>query len=289
MANLLEVVASPVAVDVAFSHEKTWPKRFTLRRCLSVFPFFINHIPDSDESMSQQFPNPPIASSGNYSPQGYSPSRGNQAYGAQAYGAPAYGAPPPKKKGLSVVGILGIVFGIMLVAVLACGGLIFFAVRQMAVDSTELVVRETRDGVASLQLPKNWTPLTGAHANPEASLQMGNLFAETYALVLSETKVEVSSVMGDATLDEYSDLIINNMVASTPGFSGTPKVLTPLNGMPAYHFQVRGTIEGNPVVFFGVVIEGKQHFHQVLCWTLRDRETTNKAKLDSVIQSFREL
>ncbi len=230
--------------------------------------------------MSQQFPNPPIpSSSGNYSP----------SHGNPAYGAPAYGAPPPKKKGLSVVGILGIVFGILLVAVLACGGLIFFAVRQMAADSQVMVVRETRDGVASLELPKNWTPLTGPNVNPEASLQMGNLFAETYALVLSETKVEVSKVMGDTTLDEYSDLIINNMVARTPGFTGTPKVLTPLNGMPAYHFQVRGDIDGNPVVFIGVVLEGKQHYHQILCWTLQSQEAQHRAKLESVIQSFREL
>lgn len=229
--------------------------------------------------MSQQVPNPQYSSPyGNQSPGGFK----------HPYGNPGYGAPPPKKKGLSIGVILGIVFGILLVAVLACGGFIFFAIRQVAVDSTELVTRNTSDGVAALQLPKNWTPLVGAMANPEASLQMGNLFAETYVLVISETKEEISDVMGAATLDEYSDLIINNMVASNPGFSGTPKVSTPLNGMPAYHFKVRGTIEGNRVVFIGAVLEGEEHFHQVLCWTLQDLEAKNTAKLESVIQSFRE-
>ncbi|MBL8891433.1 MAG: hypothetical protein JNL67_15750 [Planctomycetaceae bacterium] len=206
--------------------------------------------------MSQQIPNPQFPA-----PYGNQPAGGY----THPYGNSGYGAPPSKKKGLSVVGILGIVFGILLIATLACGGFIFFAVRQVAVDSSELVVRETNDGVASLKLPKNWMALTGPMANPEASLQMGNMFAETYALVLSETKEEISDLMGDATLDEYSDLIINNMRTSNPGFTGTPKVSTPLNGMPAYHFQVRGSIDGNPVVFFGVVIEGRSHFHQVLC------------------------
>ncbi len=236
--------------------------------------------------MSQQFPNSHFQSpSGGHSQYRVSPSFGNQ----------AYGAPPPKKKGLSVGVILGIVFGVLGVTVLACGGLIFFAIRQVAVDSQELVTRNTNDGVASLQLPKNWTPLTGSDANPEASLQMGNLFAETYALVLSETKAEVSMALGDTfeegetSLDQYSDLIINNMVATNPGFSSTPKVSTSLNGMPAYRFTVRGAVDGNPVVFIGVVIEGKRHYHQVLCWTLQAREAKNMAKLEGVIQSFREL
>lgn len=229
--------------------------------------------------MSQQFPNSPYPSSpGNPTPYGFSPS----------YGNPAYGTPPPKKKGLSVGVILGIVFGVLAVTMLSCGGLIFFAIRQVAVDSQELVTKNTSDGVASLQLPKNWTPLVGAHANPEASLQMGNLFAETYALVLSETKVEISDVMGDASLDEYADLIINNMVATNPGFSSPPKVATTVNGMPAYRFTVRGAIDGNAVVFMGVVLEGQQHYHQVLCWTLQDLEVKNTPKLESVIQSFRE-
>lgn len=227
--------------------------------------------------MSQQSPNPKFPPPyGNQSPGGFS----------HPYGKPAYGAPPSEKKGLSVGGIVGIVCGILLVAVLVCGVSIFFVVRQIAADSQELVVRNTSDGVASLQLPKNWTPLK---VNPEASLQMGNLFAETYVLVISETKDEISTVMDDATLDDYSDLIINNMVETTPGLLATPKVSAPLNGMPAYHFKARGPVEGHAVVFIGVLIEGKQHFHQVLCWTLLDREAKNTAKLEGVIQTFREL
>ena len=238
--------------------------------------------------MSQQFPNPQFPS-----PSG---GGGQSPYQTQVpFGNPAFGAPPPKKKGMSVGAILGIVFAVLGVVVLACGGFAFYAIRQVAVDSEELVTKNTNDGVASLQVPKNWMPLTGANANPEASLQMGNLFAETYALVLSESKAEVSGVMGgglggeNVTLDAYSDLIINNMVSTNPGFSGTPKASTSLNGMPAYSFKVSGSVDGNPVVFIGMVTEGKRHFHQILCWTLQSRETKNIPKLESVMQSFREL
>lgn len=58
--------------------------------------------------------------------------------------------------------------------------------------------------------------------------------------------------------------------------------------MPAYRFTVRGPVDGHAVVFIGVVIEGKRHFHQILFWTLQDLETKHTPKLESVIQSFRE-
>lgn len=146
-----------------------------------------------------------------------------------------------------------------------------------------------------MEIPENWMPITGVNANPEASLQMGNMFAETYAMVLSENKSDFNSFAAgnplmseEFSLEDYTDLILSNMTAPGSGMTHTPQQSTTLNGMPAYSFKINGSFDGNPVVFTGMTVDGKRHYHQVLCWTLANREEANMPKLNQVLQSFKE-
>lgn len=213
------------------------------------------------------------------------------------YGNPSYPTPQKAggKQGSSATSIVAIVVGIVLLLSLVCSGAAFFFYRSLSTDSTELVTKQTNDGIASLEVPKNWTPISGSDANPEASLQIGNLFAETYAMVLSEAKADFEGIAGEHpnpdggySLEDYTDLITSMMTAPGSGMTSSPKQQISHNGMPAYRFKLQGAVEGNAVVFLGMVVEGDRHFHQVLCWTLAEREAKNTPTLEAVLASFKE-
>lgn len=213
-----------------------------------------------------------------------------------------YGNPPfstaqntGKKRSISAGAIVAIVVGVVLLLTMLCAGAAFFFIRNMAVDSTDLVTKRTNDGIASLEVPKNWKPILGSDANPEASLQLGNLFAETYAMVLSEAKSDFAEIGGDNpnedgsySLEDYTDLIISMMSAPGAGITASPKESMTHQAMPAYRFTLKGSVDGNGVAFTGMIVEGERHFHQVLCWTLAQQEAKNMPVLKSVLSSFRE-
>ena len=148
----------------------------------------------------------------------------------------------------------------------------------------------SNDRLTVLEVPSNWRELTGPDANADASLQYCNLFAETYGLVMTETKEEVAVAAGASPdefgLEEYADLIVSSMVDANCT-AGPAKSMT-INGMEAQRHRLKMNFDGLPIVYVLTFYEGKDHFHQVNCWTLESREERNMPTLSKVADSFKE-
>jgi hypothetical protein len=100
----------------------------------------------------------------------------------------SFSQPPRSSGGMSIWTILGITAAVvMLMVILLCSGLIFLGMR-VAVDSKQLRVARDSIGVSEIQVPENWQDIRGAQRNEDASLQLGNRFAETYAMIITEPK-----------------------------------------------------------------------------------------------------
>jgi len=148
----------------------------------------------------------------------------------------------------------------------------------------------SNDGLTELQVPSNWSELTGPDRNPNASMQYCNIFAETYSLVLTETKAEVAAAMEkreeDFVIGDYADLIINSL--KQDGFNVEPDKTVTVNGLKGIRVRLKTKHDGIKIAYFVTFVEGKTHFHQVHCWTLQSREERNMPTLEKVANSFRE-
>lgn len=195
---------------------------------------------------------------------------------------------------LAAVGVL-MVGGCLVLAVAG-----FLGIRTLAQDSKEFESVSGTDGLSQLMVPKNWNAIPSHLANPDASIQIGNLFSENYALVISERRGDIEAlqwVPGEhqATLadgvnvESYSELILNMMRTSTSKMEVTDTTQVEINGLAGIRHRIAATAEGADIVYYMLILESAQYFHQVQTWTLANREAKNMPLLKKVANSFREV
>ncbi|MEQ1906644.1 MAG: hypothetical protein ABL888_20835 [Pirellulaceae bacterium] len=188
----------------------------------------------------------------------------------------------PRKSKNNIWLILIIVFAsLFLIIGLICGGVLFW-VYGLASDSQTTIELASRDGISTISVPSNWQK--DFVENPEATIIAGNKFSENYVVVITEPKDQSDNM----TLDGYANLIVNNMKSSLAYFSPGNMTNTTINGMPAIDIQIGSMVESVQIVYFISFVEGKEHFHQVVTWTLPQRHRKNQPLLDKVRKSFRE-
>lgn len=195
-----------------------------------------------------------------------------------------------QKSGLSTLKIVLIVAGIFgFLFVAAVVGAVYFITQAMT-DSDVMKPITANDQLTVLDVPSNWRELRSADQNPEASLQYCNIFAETYGMVLTETKAEVADAVGVPvnrySLDDYTQLMIDSLAVEN--FKAGPEQVLTVNGMQARRFRMTTDLDGIPIVYLVTYLESDTHFHQVHCWTLTSREKKNMPTLKKVADSFRE-
>jgi len=196
-----------------------------------------------------------------------------------------------KKSGMSGLTIALIIIGVLLlffIVIAVVGG---YFVSQMFVDSKVMKTVVSNDNLTELQVPSNWNEIRSADKNSDASLQYCNLFAETYGLVITETRAEVAAAMEisekECTLEEFAGLMIGSL--KTDGFVAEPAEELTINGLTAKRFKMRANLDGIAIFYIVTFVDGQRHLHQVHCWTLQSREETNLPTLTKVANSFREL
>jgi hypothetical protein len=219
------------------------------------------------------------------------PSFQQQAYGQTG----SFSQPPRSSGGMSIWTILGITAAVvMLMVILLCSGLIFLGMR-VAVDSKQLRVARDSIGVSEIQVPENWQDIRGAQRNEDASLQLGNRFAETYAMIITEPKSDFDEAStkfptaeGSFSVKDYSELIVEHMITNSTGLVATNNSTVTVGNRPAIRVNLKGNVSGIPLAYVLTFVDGNKHFHQVHAWTLANRETTNMPTLLKVVDSFRE-
>ena len=141
--------------------------------------------------------------------------------------------------------------------------------------SADKLVKVTADG--------HWRELE--LGSEDASLQIGNLFQERYLMVLSELKIDFEEGF---TLENYRKVILEQMEEIVQGAEFAEAQPMMIGGKQAIRTDLEGEIDGTGLAYAVFFIEGVDHFHQILTWTLRDRKDEIIPELVRVAETFEE-
>lgn len=150
-------------------------------------------------------------------------------------------------------------------------------------DSETTKVVKSEDGKMELTIPSNWNG-NDEELHDEAELRVSSYREEKYVIVLNEEK---ESFDDDMTLQEYHDLIINNMKKSVDNFESSQQTETELNGNKAILVEIKGSVEKIKVVYWIYTLESTDNFTQVIGWTLQKDSEKNKEAIMNVMNSFK--
>lgn len=158
-----------------------------------------------------------------------------------------------------------------------------------AADSSLTAIEDPKvvtasDGQSRMTVPGSWQEMPDL--NDEAEIEVGNLFREQYAIVLTESKEDFSDAVD---LDRFSQLVTQNLRDGLADASVTaPRPLT-VRGRPAVQRVIRGSKDELRVVYWLTAVEGQRNYFQVLMWTLGSRADANEPVYQAVVNNFQEV
>ena len=117
---------------------------------------------------------------------------------------------------------------------------------------------------------------TSLHA--EAQIQLQNPGAELYLLGFTEAK---SAFPVGFDLAQYGTVISQAMTVDGKVIS-QPVPVT-VGGRAGQQYQIRGSVNNLPIVYWLVVVESEQHYHQILLWTLGSMEAQHAATVQRIV------
>ncbi len=136
---------------------------------------------------------------------------------------------------------------------------------------------------ARITVPDGWV-VAGSDRRGSADIYTTNPSQDLYAAVLSEGVSVLNQFDLENNAEQYRWMIKEDL----DRFEGeSPTSLTSLNGKPAVQYEIRGTVEGQPVVYLHTTVKGRDNYYQIVGWTTESQYRSSKGTLESIIQSFR--
>lgn len=142
---------------------------------------------------------------------------------------------------------------------------------------------ENSETQVKITVPADWTVVrdgTRQSADIQAAYPPQNL----YAKVLSES----ASVLNIFDLENNSEQYRWLIQQELDKFERETRTgLTSLNGKKAVQYEIRGIVDGTPVVYLHTTVQGNEDYYQVVGWTTQSSYQDNKETLQKIIESFR--
>ncbi len=105
-----------------------------------------------------------------------------------------------------------------------------------------------------------------------------------YTKVLSESDAVLNQFDLENNAEQYRWLIQREL----DRYEGETRTgLSSLNGNPAVQYEIRGTVDNQPVVYLHTTIKGREKYYQVVGWTTESSYQENEETLKRVVDSFR--
>ncbi len=142
-------------------------------------------------------------------------------------------------------------------------------------------VLENTDTGAKITVPSQWKAANLMRG--DADIYATYSAQDLYASVLSENKAVLSQFALEDNAKQYRWLIEKELSDyETSTRTGVDEV----NGDLAIQYEIRGQVDGVPVVYLHTTVQGANNYYQVVGWTRRDRYADNKETLQKIIASF---
>ena len=130
--------------------------------------------------------------------------------------------------------------------------------------------------------------------NKAASLQYKNAMREFYVLVIDEPREKFNKVIAEGGLDYEADIngysqLLADDIAKASGVETTPQLKkTTINNLNARILEFNGQVDNIDIYWKIAYIAGKNHYYQILTWTLPSKKEDNEPAMDAIINSFKE-
>jgi hypothetical protein len=122
--------------------------------------------------------------------------------------------------------------------------------------------------------------------NEAATIQIANPLAEAYFIIISEARADFPK---DYTLKEYSELTRNFIKNSTVNYSEKhDDSLRKINGMKAMKYIIDAKVDNVEIRYWHISVASKNHFYQLIPWSLTDKMSGNEDNFIKIVKSFRE-
>ncbi|MDF1823252.1 MAG: hypothetical protein P1U68_01345 [Verrucomicrobiales bacterium] len=141
----------------------------------------------------------------------------------------------------------------------------------------------SEDGLVEIMAPGSWSVRN--LENEVASLQIGNLIGSQFLIVISEEK---SEFVDEFSIRDYAGTINEQMKEVLVDAIETELLSLEVGGLTALQNELEGNIDGTGIAYLNTFIEGKDHFHQVLTWTLRETKLTHFPLFRKTVMTFQE-
>ena len=118
-----------------------------------------------------------------------------------------------------------------------------------------------------------------------ASFEYRDKKNELYAMVVDESKAKIISFDLDYDLETYMK-IASRRLDSAGMYVNKPLMI---NGNRALQTDIKKKVKGETIFYRLTVLETPKYFYQLLVWTIESRLAGNKADMETIITSFREV
>lgn len=134
--------------------------------------------------------------------------------------------------------------------------------------------------------------------NDEASLQYQNPGKELYIIVIDETKESFGASVeqygeeigiSENTFRTYADFLLSDYEKVFPTDTKPSKKSKKINGLTAEIYTYNTTFNNLPITMKLAMIEGQDHYYQIMTWTLARYEAEHLDKMNTMINSFKEI
>lgn len=166
-------------------------------------------------------------------------------------------------------------------------GLIVFGATRVVKSAKEGLEASTfmsADGLVSIMGAPGWRELD--LESPDADLSIGTMFPGEFLIVISELKTDFEPEVGIA---EFAKIASDQVIGNLENAEASALEAVSVQGLAAYRQELSGSIDGTGIFYLNSYIEGAEHFHQVMSWTLIERKEPALPRLRTVSDSFQEL
>jgi Tfp pilus assembly major pilin PilA/TM2 domain-containing membrane protein YozV len=142
----------------------------------------------------------------------------------------------------------------------------------------------SEDNLTKINLPKSWKQIP--ELSEEASIKYGNAYREQYMVVMSEPKEDFSSA---TDLQAYNEILLEqNYRPNINNLSINSMDEVSFNDLKGLKYEIRGEVGNVKIVYLLTILEGENHFHQVLFWTLPTKWRSSKDVYEAALTTFAE-
>lgn len=152
---------------------------------------------------------------------------------------------------------------------------------KVAASNNEYKTMRSTKSSARLSVPKNWTP--NIADNPEATINAGNGFRESYVVVIEE---DLNLQQEGATLSDYGIAVVNIISESLENADVLASAQVYANGREGISYDLKGKTQGIGITYVIAVYATETKAFQIVSWSLSSRFASNEKTLRDVVTSF---